>query len=85
MTTTVVKFWPVRTEIAWPAMASAEVVVGWVGQVEPEGDVDPVPGAAAAGDDQAAGGGEAEQVRDDGEHGGRGVDADGLVAGGVRA
>jgi hypothetical protein len=30
-------------------------------------------------DDQAVGGGEANQVRDDGEHGGRGVDTYWLV------
>ena len=53
--------------------------VGWVGQVEPERDVDPVPGPAGADDDQAVLGGEADQVRDDGEHGGRGIDTYWLV------
>ena len=52
------------------------VRVGRIGQVEAEGHVDPAAGLPGADDDEALGGDEAEQVRDDGKDRGGGADAE---------
>ena len=52
------------------------VRVGWIGQVEAEGHVDPAAGLPGAEDDEALGRGEAEQVGDDGKDRGGGADAE---------
>ena len=44
--------------------------LGWIGQVEAEGHVDPAAGFPGADDDEALVGDEAEQVRNDGENSG---------------
>ena len=48
-------------------MLAAAFLIGRVRQVEPERDLDAVPGAAGPHNDEAAFGVEAEQVRDDGQ------------------
>ena len=52
------------------------VRVGRIGQVEAEGHVNPAAGLPGADDNEALGGGEAEQVRDDGQDRGGGADAE---------